>query len=391
MPRRTPLAWKNLIHDRRRLAIALAGIGFAVLLMFMQTGFRYALFDSTVEVVRDLDAEIVIVSQAKYSLATNIPFPLARIYQARAVPGVRGAYPLYIEPFYATWKLPGSKAHPIRVLASHPRDSVFALPDVRRKSALLEAPGVALVDVRSKPKYRLPDRQEDLLALRDAELCRRSIRPVGTFRMGTDFANDGNLIMSAANFARYFPGRAGGNDPLSLVDVGVVQVAAGVDPQVVVERLAAALPDDVDVYTKDGFTRREIQFWARSTPIGYIFTVGVIMGFVVGVIICYQLIYTDISDHLAEFATLKAMGYGNRYFGGVVLCQSLYLSVLGFLPGLLVSLVIYRWLAEYTGLVMRMTAVRAGEVLLLTAVMCVVSGCLAIRKVLSTDPAELFH
>jgi putative ABC transport system permease protein len=390
MLRRTPLAWFNLIHDRRRLAIAVGGIGFAVLLMFMQTGFRYALFDSTVEVVRDLDADVVIVSRAKYSLTTNIPFERRRMYQARSVDGVRGAYPLYIEPFYATWKPAEKKAYPIRVLAYQPGDPVFALPDVQRQSAELRAPFVALVDVKSKEHYRLPASRDDLLGMQGAELCDQQIRLVGRFRLGTDFANDGNLIMSAANFARYFPQRAGGDDPLNLVDVGVVQLVPGADPAGVVRRLKATLPNDVDIYTKDAFVNREIQFWARSTPIGYIFTVGVVMGFVVGVIICYQLIYTDIGDHLPEFATLKAMGYGNRYFINVVLCQSLYLSLFGFVPGLMVSLGAYVWLAEHTGLVMRMTCGRAFEVLVLTTVMCVVSGCLAMRKVLSTDPAELF-
>jgi len=384
------LAWKNLTHDRRRLAIALGGVGFAVLLTFMQTGFRYALFDSTVEVVRDLDADIVVISRAKYSLATNCPFPLHRVFQARSCEGVRGAYPLYIEPFHARWKPPGGKGHPIRVLAFEPGDPVFLMPEVAEYSGSLGAPHAALIDVKSKPNYKIPASDEDLLALEGAELSNRTIRPIGRFRMGTDFANDGNLIMSAANFAEYFPHRARGRDPLSLVDVGVVKTDDRADVAAVARRLEATLPDDVEVYTKDGFIHREIKFWADSTPIGYIFTVGTVMGFIVGVVICYQIIYTDIADHMAEFATLKAMGYRNRYFVSVVLCQSLYLSALGFIPGLLVSQAVYVWLAHHTGLLMIMTFGRAFGIYLLTGVMCVLSGCLAMRKVLSTDPADLF-
>jgi len=386
----TALAWKNLTHDRRRLATALAGIGFAVLLMFMQTGFRYALFDSTVEVVRDLDADILVASRAKYSLTTNCPFKRSRIYQARSCEGVQGVHPLYIEPFYAVWKLPGQKGHPIRVLACDPADPIFLFPEVRQHAQQLRGQGAALVDIKCKPNYRIPQSDEALKALDGAELSNRAIRPVGRFSMGTDFANDGNLIVSSANFARYFPHRVRGGDPLSRVDLGVVKVGEGEDPLVVRDRLDALLPGDVEVYTKEEFVHREIKFWADSTPIGYIFTIGTIMGFVVGVIICYQIIYSDIADHLAEFATLKAMGYRNRYFIGVVLCQSLYLSVLGFLPGLLVSRLVYWRLSESTGLLMMLTVRRTADVFLMTAVMCILSGCLAMRKVLSTDPAELF-
>ena len=114
------------------------------------------------------------------------------------------------------------------------------------------------------------------------------------------------------------------------------------------------------------------------------------MGFFVGVVICYQVIYADVAGHLREFATLKAMGYPQRYFVGLVLRQSLYLSLFGFIPGLLASLVLYAALAEYTGLLLILNARRALLVLLLTVAMCAISGTLAMRKLWSADPAELF-
>ena len=113
------------------------------------------------------------------------------------------------------------------------------------------------------------------------------------------------------------------------------------------------------------------------------------MGFAGGVIV-EQIVFADVSEHLAEYARLEAMGYTNRYFVGLVLRQSLYLSILSFLPGLAVSLLLYHMLAQWTGLLMILSFRRAAVVFVLTAVMCVVSGCLAIRKVLAADPAELF-
>jgi len=221
-------------------------------------------------------------------------------------------------------------------------------------------------------------------------LASRSVHLVGTFRLGTDFANDGNLFMNLANFAEFFPSRAPGRDPLEVVDLGVVQLEKGTDPQEVKRLLTARLPDDVAVFTKAEMIERERNFWSRSTPIGYIFLVGTVIGFLVGMIICYQIINADIADHMPEFATLKAMGYRNRYFVGFVLMESVYLSLLSFLPGTLVSLGLYEALARSTGLLMILNVPRAASVLLLTLAMCVASGCLAMRKVLAADPAELF-
>ena len=135
---------------------------------------------------------------------------------------------------------------------------------------------------------------------------------------------------------------------------------------------------------------RERNFWRHSTPIGYIFLVGTVIGFLVGMVICYQIINADIADHMPEFATLKAMGYRNRYFVGFVLMESVYLSLLSFVPGMLVSLGLYEALARSTGLLMILNVPRAASVLLLTLAMCIASGCLAMRKVLAADPAELF-
>ena len=109
-----------------------------------------------------------------------------------------------------------------------------------------------------------------------------------------------------------------------------------------------------------------------------------------GVIICYQIIYSDIADHMSEFATLKAMGYGHSFFLNLVLRQSLYLSVMGFVPGLLVSYLFYAGLSRFTGLTMRLSPGVALSVLLATMLMCSISGLLALRKLLSVDPAELF-
>lgn len=387
---RIPLAWKNLTHDRRRLLAAVAGIGFAVVLMFMQTGFKNALFDSTVQVLEKLDADLVLVARARYALPANQTFNIGRIYQARSCEGVLAAYPLYIERPRAVWKQPGARGYPIRVLACDPSEPVLLIPELAAYSEALKQPGAALCDEKNKSVYGPPGRRTPWNQWRGVTLAGRSVRLVGGFRLGTDFANDGNLFMNTENFAKFFPSRRPGGDPLEVVDLGVVKLQRDADPQEVKTRLIERLPNDVAVLTKAEMVARERNFWRRSTPIGYIFMIGTLIGFLVGVVICYQIIHADVGDHLAEFATLKAMGYPNRYFVSFVLAESVYLSLLSFIPGMLLSLGLYAALARWTGLLMILNVPRAASVLLLTLAMCVVSGCLAMRKVLAADPAELF-
>ena len=381
---RVPLAWKNLTHEPRRLALAVGGIAFAVLLMFAQLGFRGALLDSTVELPRKLNADLVILSRGKYALNVIETFPRSRLYQALGCEGVATAYPLYIESRQSMWQDPVTgQTNPIRVLAFEPEDPVLLMPEVEAQAKKLVAAQTALADVLSKSDYGV------MRTGLETELSAKKIRIVGTFTLGTDFANDGTLIMSADNYCRYFyPTR--GRQALERVDLGLVKLAEGADATSVRNAIAASLPDDVMVMLKADYIAAELKFWQSSTPIGFVFGFGTAMGFVVGVIICYQILYSDISDHMAEFATLKAMGYRNSYFIRVVLQGSLLVSFLGFVPGLAVSYALYRGLALATGLLLHLSFGRCVFVLTLTIIMCVVSGSLTVRKVLNADPAELF-
>jgi putative ABC transport system permease protein len=196
--------------------------------------------------------------------------------------------------------------------------------------------------------------------------------------------------MSERNFARYFPHRAPHQDPLAEVELGLVKLKPGVNPAAARDTLAHGLPDDVLVLTKEEYVQQEMRFWQRSSPIGFIFGLGTGIGFVVGIVICYQILSTDIADHLAEFATLKAIGYHNHYLTRLVLQQALFLSLFGFLPGLAVSALLYALLAGFTGLPMEVTLGRVGFILILTVVMCIISGSIAVRKVQTADPAEVF-
>jgi len=360
-----------------------------VILIFMELGFLNALLESTVQIVRRLKGEIVIVSSAQYALIAGERFDLRRIQQGRQIPGVADVSPVYIETLAGILRTKNDRGYPIRVLAIREEDNVLDVPEFAALREPLQISGAALADVTSRRKYDFPPFSGGLPRYR-GELNGKELRLAGRFHLGIDFATDGNLLMTAANFADFFPYRAGGADPLSLVDLGVVRLEPGADPELVLEQLRRSLPPDVEPLSKERLIEREMTFWRTNAPLGYIFMVGATMGFVVGVVICYQIIYADITDHMREFATLKAMGYKSPYFIGLVLQQCLYLSLLGFVPGALISWAAYALLTRITGLTMQLTLPLALGVLVITALMCIVSGLLAVSKLLSADPAELF-
>ena len=393
--RKTPLAWKNLTHDWRRLVVAIGGIAFAVLLMFTQVGFQNALFDSQAKLIDDLEGDIFLVSKAKFTLAAEKRFPITRLHQARSCPGVAGAYPLYSELTTSVLRKIehglGNKGFPIRSLGFQLADPVFKIPSINQQLDRLRSPSTALIDGKSKHKKFAFRRDNDTQLAQDTlELASKKLQLVGTFELGTDFAHDGNLVMSAENFAKYFPHRKRFGDPLSVIDIGVVHLQTDANLDTTLDILQQTLAQDVQVLTRSQFRAAEIDFWDKSTPIGTIFLFGKIIGFIVGMVICYQVIFSDISDHMPEFATLKAMGYPASYFVRLIVVEALLLAVVGFIPGTIVSWLLYRWLAGQTGLLMMMTGDCLLFVLMATILMCVASGLLALRKLLAADPASLF-
>jgi putative ABC transport system permease protein len=386
MFKRVPLAWLNLTHDRVRFAISLAGVGFAVLLMFLFTGFMNALFDSQLQLLDKLNGEIVMVNRLKTNMFVPSSFARRRLYQAQAFEGVEDAYAIYISD--ATWKNPLTrKTLSLRVLAFNLAEPVLPLPEVQANLARLQLPDSAIIDIKSRAD--VGPTQAGIVS----ELADRKVTIVGTYSLGTDFASgNGNLIMSDQNFLRYFANRGPDEDTRSFAtaDIGLVKVKPGANVEHIVKELQAKLPKDVLILPKAGFVDRERTYWQENTTIGFVFTLLTAMGFVVGIILVYQILYTDVADHWAEYATLKAMGYSNGYLLAVVLQEALILSVVGFIPGFCVSGLLYAQTAKATGLLFQMTPERVLTLFFMTFLMCLVSGFIAVRKVQATDPAEVF-
>jgi putative ABC transport system permease protein len=344
------------------------------------------LLDSTVEVFEKLDADLVMTSRAKFALPAREQFDRQRLQQAMAI--VDGEVtPIYVETIGAQLRRSGEKSRSIRVIAWPLDKPGLEIDEATKFASQLQQTGSAIYDRRSKSHFGFPSSSGHDY---QSQLGGQPLHLVGSFRLGTDFANSGNLIMSANSFARFFSWRAEADDPLSKVDLGAIRLHGDQNARQAAKRLNQRLPADVKVVTKTQAIALEKSFWKTNAPIGYIFTVGAVMGFIVGTVICYQIIYADISDHLAEFATLKAMGYPDSYFLRVVIWQSFYLSWIGFVPGALVSYGLYSLLGEVTGLMMIFRFTLVVSVWFATLSMCVMSGLLALRKLHSADPADLF-
>jgi len=395
---RVPLAWLNLTHSKLRFLVSVLGITFAVVLMLVQLGFWRALLDSQTALINKLDADLVLVSASLTTITDPQSFPHDRVRQARAVAGVKSAKPLYVRYFPFMWKNRDGAAEvpewPIRVVAVEPDRDAPAfrddkMPGFATTQELLVSPRTALMDDLSKPTYdaiRQWRKGGSSPVGVEREVAGKSVQIVGMFRLGTDFTTDGNLLMSARNLADFVPDRA----PLESVQIGLIKLEASADLRAVSAALRRTLPPDVRVLPLSDFAAEEEAFWTHSTPVGFIFMLGLAVGFIVGVVICYQVLSTEVSDHLAEFATLKAVGYHDRYISGVVIREALLLSLLGFAAGLAVGWPLYIVLGDRTGLPLQITLMRAGLILTLTVAMCVLSGIMALRRVRTADPAEVF-
>ena len=379
------LAWLQLWRQKGRLFVALAGVGFAVVLMLMQLGFRDALFRSALNLHRRMRAELVMLSPQYNLLITPASFPRRRLYQALAFPGVADATPLYLTRV-ALQNSDSGGQRDIFVLGFDPVRDPLDIPGVSERRRDLYEQDVVLFDERSRPEYgAIAKAVATSTEPVTRELGRRRVTIRSTFVMGTSFGIDGSIVTSDLNFQRIVPKHAPGS-----VSVGLVQLVPGADPLAVRAKLAAALPRDVTVLTRQEYMDREVAYWASAQPIGYIFTFGAIMGLVVGAIIVYQILFAGITDHLPEYATMKAMGYRNGYLARVVLAQAVILAVAGFVPGAAVADWLYGVTRSATRMPMELTADDAATVLIATIALCAVSGLIAMRKLRAADPAEMF-
>jgi putative ABC transport system permease protein len=378
------LGWMQLKHQKVRLLVAISGIAFAVVLILMQLGFRASLLDSSVRYFEALRYDVALISHDTLYLAQTVPFSARRLYQSLGVAGVAEVSPLYAS--VGVWKNPfDHRSRTLFVLGVDPSDHLLDAIGVRENLPRVRRRDAVLFDALSRPEHGPVAEVFRAGKAVVTEVNDREIEVVGLYEVGTSFGIDAGLLTSDDNFLRLFPERR-----RNQIDLGLVTLEPGASPERVRDAIRAVVPHDVLVLTRAGLIQRERDYWLATTPIGTVFTLGVVIGFVVGAIIVYQILFADVSDHLPEYATLKAMGYSNRYLSWVVIQQAVILACLGFVPGVAACLWLYGLVGEATRLPRALPWERGVAVLGLTVAMCSLSGVLALHKVRALDPAEVF-
>lgn len=387
-----PLAWLQLVQQKIRFLVAIAGISFIVLLMFVQLGFQDALYSSATAVHQSLRGDLFLVSSQYKSLTSGQSFSRTRLYQSLGFDGVESVSPMYLQ--FAKLKNPATgEKYSIYVIGFDPGIPVMNIPEVEQNLDKLKIPDVMLFDRDSRPEFGpiaanfdKGDTEQTIEIFPFDALIGYRVRVSGLFSLGPSFGVDGNLIVSDSTFLRINPNTR----PADKIDIGIISLKPGADANRVLKNLQATLPNDVQVFTRQGFIDFEKKYWAVRTPIGFILNLMLTMASVVGVVIVYQILYSNIATQFVAYATLKAIGYANSYLLKVVFQQALILALLSYIPGFLSSIILYDFAMKATKLPIVMTANNALIVFISAVLMCITSGALAINKLRSADPADIF-
>ena len=377
------LAWRQLIFDRTKLVAAICGVLFACVLVFMQLGFRDALYASAISTALKLNGDLFLMHKQSEALWRPVEFKRNELMRALGNPAVAEAYPLYLglAPFK---NIETRVRRTLMVYGFDPDSQIFTVESIQNQRDGLKLKDSVLFDEYSRPEFgslrQMLEEGRNVTEINDYK-----ITIIGLIKLGVSFAADGNVVTSELNFMRIFPKRN-----RSDIDLGIVKLHPGVSIQQVQGELHQQLNEFVNVFTYEELLQYERNYWANMAPIGFIFGFGTIMGWVVGLVIVYQILFTDIANLRNEFATLKAMGYEHGYFIRVVFASAFFLAVLGFIPGCILSIGLYHLAESQIFMPMPMTVSKAVTVFIFILSMCAIAGFLAIRKLRAANPADMF-
>ena len=379
------------------------GVAFALLLIFMQLGFRGAVGNTATIVYGKLSGDLVMRSPDYVHLYEPRTIDRSWMNRVASHPDVEAVDPFFI--MLHRWQNPVknekcSDAPPdgsfrtVGMMGFQLDRPVIQVDELSEKIDLLKDPDALLIDRATRAEYgpenckRFSD--EDIEKF--TEMGGRKTRIAGHFKLGTGLATNGAVLVSDVAF-----GRRAGIDVRQRVSLGLVRLKPGKDPtavrESVVDWLSQREPRSalaVQILTMDEQKRWERKRWLNETPIGMIFSMGVGLSFIIGAAIVYMVLATDVASRLPEYATLKAMGYSPSYLAQTVLQQAWLLSVAGYLPAFCTAMVLYQITSSLSGIPTFMTWQRAFGVFGLSLLMCTLAGLLALRKLLKAEPASLF-
>ncbi len=370
--------WRILVHERVRSGLAVAGIHIAILLIFLQLGFYFAVPEGGMLWFQQMRFDLLLVSKKYVFQAQSQTIPRRRLYHALAFPEIASATPVYQNAGLWKSREAGTQTN-VFVMGVHLADDVFAFPEIKTFRHAMTKMDTVIVDVHSKPSFgplRVGGR---------AEIDDRAVEIAGIYDVGIGFAGLGVVITSDVNFTRLFPGQT-----LDDVGLGLLRLRPGADPERAAAALRRIMPADTRVFTRDELAEHEKTHWVSSTSTGLVFGFGVIVAFIVGLIILYQTLATQVTRNLPEFAMLKAIGYTDKDLTDIIVRLALFMTVIAYVPAVILAVVIYKITAVATLLPIYMTLPRAAGVFALAIVMSAASALMSTRSLRRADPVELF-
>jgi len=375
---RSALAWRILTYDKGRTVLAVVGVFMAILLVFVQLGFFIAVPQGGMLLYDRTRFDLLIASTSYEYQVQPGEFPLSQLDRARTAPEVALAAPLYFGS--AKWRSGADgKAPDVFVIGLDPQDRIFTSEDLNRQLPILDQADTALVDSMTRSMFG------PLTTGRVVDIAGDKVKIGGDYVLGTGFMGLGVILVSAQDFVRLFPFRK-----LGQVNLGLIQLKQGVDPDRAADSLRKLLGGDIRIFTRPELEAHETAYWTTRTSVGLLFGSGLIVSFIVGVMVVYQILATQVSRQLPQFATLKAVGYGDRFLNGTVITMALLIVLAGFFPALVAALGIYEVIREETLLPVEMSGPRIAIVFAATLAMAAASALLSMSSLRRADPADLF-
>ena len=375
---KVPLAWRILTHDKRRTVLALIGIFMAILLVFVELGFFYAVPRGGLLLYDNMRFDLLLASNQYEYQAQPGAFPLSQLEKVRSSPQVAEATPLYFG--VAKWKGGEGDLWPdIFIIGYDPASHVFTPESINRQTAVLDRADTMLVDSSNRPIFG------SLETGRAVQIDDRKVTIGGQYTLGTGFMGLGVALASTANFARLFPQRGS-----AIVNLGAIRLKAGVDPDRAARDLQKLTGADTRIFTRHELEAHETAYWTTRTSVGIIFGSGLLISFVVGIMIVYQIVSTQVGRQLPQFATLKAIGYRDRALATTVSAMSLLIVIAGFIPAFAAALGLYSVIRQKTLLPVMMSEMRLLAVFVAALGMALISALLSVWVLRRADPADVF-
>ena len=376
------VAWRILTYQKGRTALAVGGIFVAILLIFVELGFFIAVPQGGLLIYDHMRFDLLVTSTRYVYQSESGTFARDRLAQVRANPEVAWASAVYIGG--TKWQDPdGGQRIDASVIGFDPDYSIFTVPDILAQSDLLERPDTILVDRQTRTIFGPLDTG------RVVDLNGHPVTIGGRYTLGTGFLGLAVVLASEDTFFRIF-GTGPRPRPRDTVNLGVVTLNSGANPDKVARALREVLPDDTQVLTRAELAANEVAFWTTKTGTGLIFGSGLIVAFIVGIMILYQTLATQITRQLPQFAMLKAIGHTNRLLEGIVLIEAMLLMLTAFLPAVGLSLWVYSIIRAQTLLPVTMAPMQLAGVFAVGVFMSVISAMLSVIRLRRADPAEIF-